>query len=614
MNLVLEPRHRAMLGGAVLLAAGGYFLTPYLMPVHRTTVYAFPVAGLAWLLGTLASAAGNYRVALNVSCWIVLAGAGVAGGWPLLYVWADLQSVYLASIGAGASSLEAMWDVVLRYGSYSDRSENKILLAFGIGGFCLAGAGALPLAAILNPRIGRDRAAPTGPWEADWMDKRDIAYLARNKTGTPLARHKGKLLRYTADVDKGWLGGHHLVVAGTRGGKGVSAVIPTILEHQGPVVALDIKGENFAVTRRHRKKLGRTVAVLNPFGLIEEPSDRFNPLDYIRPNEMDRDIGLVADGLVKTEPGESAHFSELARQLVAGAIEVVITQEEPERRNLNTVADLILSQDLDATLRAWAENADLAGRQPAQIAATILRTGDRERGGIESTASKAFSWMASDEMRRFLSRSTFHMDDLLDDRLDLFIVVPLDSINRQAVFMRLFINLVLGTVVRQDGWRKVEAPILLALDEFVRMGWMEQIVNIANVAAGLDVQALFVAQDIGQVEQTYGPHDARSIFASCATKRVFNLGDPESAEWAARHLGERTVFSQQVREGKAPVDRRELSYSEQRQKLMTAEEILAMKSDEVLLLTRNKGALLAKLSRYYEAREYRGGWDRNPLA
>lgn len=71
--------------------------------------------------------------------------------------------------------------------------------------------------------------------------------------------------------------------------------------------------------------------------------------------------------------------------------------------------------------------------------------------------------------------------------------------------------------------------------------------NIANVAAGADVEALFVTQGTGQVEKAYGPNDARSIFGSCITKRVFNINDIETADWAARHPGKSTVYSQQIR-------------------------------------------------------------------
>lgn len=615
MNLILEPRHWIIMTGAALIAAAAFFVLPAYLPLLPLTAYAFPLIGLAAVFDTLGTtAARHHRALLKLAGWLCLvAGASVAL-WALRDVLSGLQAIYQSSRDAGWSLPRSAWETVQSVARYSDRQAIAMVIALCVGLFGLAIAVSLPLTAAFNPRIRRNRNSRTGPWQAGWMDPADIARLARNKIGMPLAIHNRKILRYAKDDDTGWRGGHHLVASGTRGGKGVSAVIPAILEHQGPVVALDIKGENFAVTRRHRRDQGRTVAVLNPFGLIEDSSNQFNPLDYIRPHELSRDIELVADGLVKPEEGDGAHFGEMARQLVAGAIEVVVTQEEPERRNLITVADLLMAADLDATLEAWSENADLVGHRPAQIAATILRAGDRERGSIQTSVAKAFSWMQSDAMRHFLKRSSFRMEDLLDDRLDLFIAVPLDQVDKQAVFMRLFINLVLGTVVRQDGRRKVKAPVLLVLDEFVRMGRMEQIMNIANVAAGAGVEALFVTQDIGQVQKAYGKNDADSIFGSCITKRLFNLNDIGTAEWAVRHLGESTVYSQQIREGKTASDGRDFSYSEQRQKLMTPEQITEMNTDEVLILIGNRKPLKAKWNRYFENKRYRGLFDENPLS
>lgn len=204
------------------------------------------------------------------------------------------------------------------------------------------------------------------------------------------------------------------------------------------------------------------------------------------------------------------------------------------------------------------------------------------------------------------------MDGLLDDRIDLFIAVPLDQVDKQAVFMRLFINLVLGTALRQAGKRKMKAPTLLALDEFVRLGRMEQMMNIATVAAGVGFDALFVTQDTGQVVKAYGEEDASSLFASCITKRIFNT-DIKTAEWAMRHLGESTVYSQQIKEDRQPNGGRDYSYAEQRQKLMTADQITEMKADELLLLVGNRSPLKAKLNRYFENRAYKGWYDPNPL-
>lgn len=609
----LEGRHWAIMAGSMIMAIAVMIMAPELVAIYTITTYAFPIIAIAAILDTLGGNTERHRTALKALAWICLAIAALITLAPLRNAFNGMFAVFQAWIGAGWPVSRATWESLKYLGEYPAPHQQAMAVSLGVGLSIIAIAASAPFGALSNLRIGCNRESRNGPWKAEWLSGREIRQLTRNKSGVPLAQHKGKLLRYTKNDAKGWRGGHHLVIAGTRGGKGVSAVIPAILDHHGPVVVLDIKGENFAVTRRYREGLGRKVAVVNPFLLIENLSEQFNPLDYIRSDELARDAALIADGLVKPEQGNEAHFSDLTRQLVAATIEVIVTQEEFNRRNLVSVADLLLSADRDTTLQAWIDNSDLVGHRPAQAAATFLGAGDRERGSIATTISKAFAWMAADNMRHFLSRSTFRLDDLLDDQLDLFIAVPSDQIEKQAIFMRLFINLVLGTVIRQDGRRKVKVPIHLVLDEFVRLGRMEQIMNIANLAAGAGVEALFVTQDTGQVEQAYGRNDARSIFGACITKRVFNINDIETADWAARHLGEITVYSQQVKGGKIPRVDNDLSYSEQRQKLMTGEQIMRMKADELLLLIGNHKPLKAKQILYFDDARYKGRFDENPL-
>ncbi|WP_286202126.1 type IV secretory system conjugative DNA transfer family protein, partial [Ochrobactrum sp. SFR4] len=72
------------------------------------------------------------------------------------------------------------------------------------------------------------------------------------------------------------------------------------------------------------------------------------------------------------------------------------------------------------------------------------------------------------------------------------------------------------------------------------------------------------------------------------------MNDIETAEWVSRHFGEITVLAQQVKEGKTLSEGNDLSYSEQRQKLMTPEQIMGMKADDLLLLVSNHNPLKAK--------------------
>lgn len=107
--------------------------------------------------------------------------------------------------------------------------------------------------------------------------------------------------------------------------------------------------------------------------------------------------------------------------------------------------------------------------------------------------------------------------------------------------------------------------------------------------------------------------DARAFFGSCITNRIFNLNDIETAEWVARHLGDGTVYSQQIKEDRDPIGGRDYSYAEQSQKLMMADQIRLMGSEEMLLLVGNRAPLKAKLNRFHAQSRYNGKYDANPL-
>lgn len=459
------------------------------------------------------------------------------------------------------------------------------------------------------------RVSKRGPWRARWMNRDELRQLRHNDTGLPLGLSGGAILRYRSRQKDGWRTGHHVAIAGTRAGKGVSVVIPAIIDHDGPVAVLDIKGENFAVTRRYRQSLGRRVVVLNPFGVIQPSKDRFNPLDYIRQEHMVRDIDVIAEGLVRPEGGNGAHFAEMAKLTIAAVIEVVVTKCAENERNLVTVMDLMFSADFEENLKEWATTPQTFGTRPAAGASILLAAGDNERGAIMTTMRKAFNWARSDEMRTFLSGSTCSLENLFEDRADLFMVVPLDQVDVQSVFLRLLTNMILGMAIRREGDRMPKKNVLLILDEFVRLGRMEKLVNIANVAAGCGIEAMFISQDKGQIESVYGKGDTDSILGSCVTTRVFGLGraEFETANWAANALGDQTVLIKTKQLAANLSETSTTSMVEHCQKLMTADQILELKTGKMLLLTGSKPPTLVDAIVSHRHPAYRGKLDRNPM-
>lgn len=433
------------------------------------------------------------------------------------------------------------------------------------------------------------RVAENGPWSGGFMDETDLKQLTSNSSGLPLGIHAGKIARYVKNDDKGWLGGHHAVIAGTRGGKSVSALVPAILDHSGPVVALDIKGELVTITGKRRAKAGRRVVVLDPFRTTKIRGFAYNPLSFIRKAHRDRDAAVIADGLVLTETGDGAHFSDRARDALQTAIEVVHEIEGP-KANLHDVRKLVLNANFLDTLAAWSEAPDLAGGRAAELAGSFLQMGDKERGAILSTVARSLKWTSAQHMRAFLaSENGLQLDQLLMGNVDLFIVIPLDQIGPQAGFLRLLTNQLLAVMVQQDGRGQAAQPVLFVADEFTRLGFMQRVVDIATVAAGMSLETIFVLQDRGSLEAVYGQYAADTILGSCATTRVFNLGraDLRTAKWLSDASGHTTLLSEGKTFQSGSKDQA-TNRSEIKENLLSVSDVLELPADKMICLIRGK--------------------------
>lgn len=615
MNLIIQP-YRYLLSIGVCVA--GFLLmetVPFFWPaIFENARVAILVMSLGFALLALAGdTQGRIRSVSGLAVGAaLLAASALALTDPTLAATALMNS-FKAWRHAGYSGIESIRGMISTWGRFTEAQKLALYTSLVIG---------LPVPlfyllraiSIMAP-ASSSRISKQGPWRARWMNRHELRQLRHNDTGLPLGLSNGAMLRYRPNPKTGWRAGHHVAIAGTRAGKGVSVVIPAIIDHDGPVVVLDIKGENFAVTRRYRQSLGRQVVVLNPFGVIESSKDRFNPLDYIRQAHMVRDIEVIAEGLVRPETGNGAHFAEMAKSMIAAVIEVVMTKNVAADRDLITVMDLVSSAGFEKTLTEWAEAPAIFGTRPAASAATFLSAGENERGAIKTTIKKAFDWARSDEMRAFLSTSTCSLEKLFEGRADLFMVVPLDQVEAQAVFLRLLTNIILGMAVRLEGAKKPKKNVLLVLDEFVRLGRMEKLINIANVAAGCGIEALFITQDKGQIESVYGKGDTASILGSCVTTRIFGLGraEFETANWAANALGDQTVLTRTKQSAAKFGESSKTSTAEQRQKLMTVDQILEMKTGKMLLLAGSKPPALVNAIVSHRHSAYRRKLDRNPM-
>ena len=454
------------------------------------------------------------------------------------------------------------------------------------------------------------------------MGRRTIKRLKRARSGIPLGMIGKRIIYYNPNRFRWFVVGHHLVIAATRGGKGISAVLPALIDWTGAVIVLDVKSELYAMTARYRRSMGMNVVVLNPFRLADGASFSFNALTWVRDGQhQHRDIMVITEALIEMPLGEK-HFATVARLLLAAVIHVVCDQysRSDERRTLLTVAAIIRDADFRETLTHWAANRETYGAIVSENASSVIAAGDREFGSFVTTLATALSWLDEPGARDVVRTSDFDLDDLLKGTLDVYVICPLDALERMRPWTRMMITLASTTLTRQDGRTKPERPVLLMLDEFARLGRLEVIEQIATVSAGFGITMMLIAQSRTAITSVYSEASANTLISSAAVLRVFGLGtgDVETAQWLSSCLservqlqGSRTLNDPSVLGGARSEAR---GYSEQFRPLMTPGELLQLDRKQVVTIIRGHKPILLKqimapLHKAYRKKldEFKGG-------
>ena len=379
---------------------------------------------------------------------------------------------------------------------------------------------------------------------------------------------------------------HFVTIAGSRSGKGTSAIIPNLCIYQGSVVCLDPKGENASLTATRRgpggngcEGMGQEVFVLDPFGVASVPDDLragLNPLALLDPESplVVNDAEMLAEGLVVPTNSRDVHWDDSARNFIKGLILHLITTTE--RPNLFTLRRFLTRGDtegweaacaacedggddlqkfLKATPSAFRfllntmqnnEHATLAG-VIAGAAETLSACGDDERGSILSTARRNTAFLDT-LAPRFVETlegqgRTFAPDIFkkAERGASLFLCLPAERMGTHGRWLRLMIGLLLEWAYRDLSPPACGAPFLFLLEEFYALGPMSVIEKAAGYAAGFGVKLWAILQDIQQLKALY-PESWQTFLANAGAVQIFGVSDADTTSYVSKALGEVEVI------------------------------------------------------------------------
>jgi type IV secretion system protein VirD4 len=334
--------------------------------------------------------------------------------------------------------------------------------------------------------------------------------------------------------------GHLMTIAPTGAGKGVSAVIPAILSHRGPLFIVDVKGENYQVTARHRRGLGHRVVRLDPFGILGPDADTFNPFDILNlPGaEPDCDAEMLADLLCGgvTSFTKDIFWENTGKGLITGLIGSAAEETDPVKRAVGTVIDSLYADDVDYAIAVRLDTHKFENTLARQeLCAYLQHESDRCRPSVRSTAQSMLKCLGSKAVRRALSSTSFDLLGWLrGDPIDIYLIFPPDKLDSHRALLRVIVGSLVAVLLR----RQVipENRTLLLLDECAQLGSLGLLKTALTLLRGYGVQVWSFWQDISQLKHLYAA-DWETVLNNSSVLQVFGLNNGWVAKSVADVLG-----------------------------------------------------------------------------
>ena len=466
--------------------------------------------------------------------------------------------------------------------------------------------------------------------DAAWLDPVELTgpdWRYRNRAGAVA----GLILGYRNEEGIGSMDNRHvLTVAGSRGGKGVSLIVPNLLMYDGSVIAIDPKGELAGITARARRQKGQKVVVLDPFGVSGvDGLGSFNPLDQLDPKSgtVKDDVGLIADALIIGSEREP-HFTDTARILIKTLILYTLTLP-PAERTLTTVFQLLAGSHKRVMDVGERSEGRVTGRAAlfgllktctghfnnavAGMGANFAQMADREMASVFSTALTQLDFLDSEDMARVLESGNFSLSELKSGRATLYLCLPAMRMGTHSRWLRVVINLALVAFERTQ--KKLDMPVLVVLDEFPVLGHMNSVEKAAGLMAGFGVKLWVVLQDLSQIEGLY-KKSWQTFIGNAGIMTFWANVDKYTLDYLSDKLGQTGVRLEQSNDttmnqrlGGATGRREELRV----QKLAAPhelEKLLRRNEQRVLVIAAGESPVILQRIQYYDDAPFAGLFDK----
>ncbi len=369
--------------------------------------------------------------------------------------------------------------------------------------------------------------------------------------------------------------GNVLIVGPTRSGKGLLAT-SQLLTWGGSVVVNDIKSELFHATAGYRATLG-PVYVLDPTGV----GHRYDPLQ--NKHTEDELFSQAARLLFKPDEEDGAIFTQRATAMLTQLFLAARAENAPP---LPYVRQIIRS-GLQATAKRLNALSPQLATQFLDVAYKDGNFTDRFLLSAWGTLTARMRPLLTETVIKCFACSDFTPAELMQEGKPISVYLRWPEQNLLALSP--LVRLLWGSLIDEliTTYDKVEGkgckPVLLLVDEAGRTA-IPSLADHCNNVVGRGVSLWLAIQSLSQLEAVYSKARAQVLKDNMESQIYYRPTDLATAEYLEHRMGRKSGYarSQTLREGAESSH----GQSEQGVPLMTAQEVMQMKDEQVIAFHR----------------------------
>jgi type IV secretion system protein VirD4 len=364
--------------------------------------------------------------------------------------------------------------------------------------------------------------------------------------------------------------GNMLIVAPTRGGKGLLAV-SQLFTWQSSAVVNDLKGELFAATAGYRATLGK-VFVIDPTGI----GHRYDPL--VSKTTEDQFYSAAARLLFKPQERDPI-FTQRATAMLTQLFLAARLEAVPPLPYARGITRLGVA---GAAKRLYELSPELA-TQFLDVSFEEANFTDRFLLSAWGTLTASIKPLLTETVVRCFNGSDFTPSQLMCSEKP--ITVYLRWPERDLLALSPLVRLLWGSMIDElittydKGEGKDCKPVLLLVDEAGRTA-IPSLADHATTVVGRGISLWVAVQSLEQLRAEYAEARAQVIMDNMETQIYYRPSGQKTADYLEHCLGRKSGYarSQTLKDG----DETSQGRSEQGIPVMTAQEIKQMKDEQII--------------------------------